>query len=108
MTSHDIRTRRLGVVAAAAITILAALAPGCSLVRGEPFETLVESMPELAERPVTVTIPREPGGRKVALEDLALDCGETCGEGMMERIMRGMDRIADLGAGTVQDGPRGP
>ena len=42
------------------------------------------------------------------LEDLALDCGETCGEGMMERIMRGMDRARDLGAGTVQDGPRGP
>jgi hypothetical protein len=38
------------------------------------------------------------------LEDLALDCGETCGEGMMERIMRGMDRARDLGAGTIQDG----
>ena len=61
------------ILAAAAITVLAALATGCSLVRSESFEALVESKPELAERPVTVTIPREPGGRKVALDDLALD-----------------------------------
>ena len=42
------------------------------------------------------------------LEDLALECGETCGEAMMERIMRGMDKVAALGTGRIQDGAGEP